>query len=298
MASFGSRTSTNTVLDGLNLSGKNMLVTGANTGIGYETALALAAAGAQVIFACRSEEKGLAAVARAKQAQPSCQVQFLQLDLSSFDNIKNFCNNFPLETLDVLLCNAGLFPTKFQTTENNIEMTVGVCHFGHFLLTHLLMDKLLKTDKPRVIMVSSESHRTPKKLNFDKFPLKATQFSVMVAYGQAKLCNVLFANELQRRFADKGLSACSLHPGALITTDIGRGSGITSLFMKMISPLTKTPNQGASTSVFCAAYESEENIAGNYFSHCKQSKSTEEANNPVVAKKLWQLSEKICELNT
>lgn len=294
MINFGSRTSADEVLEGIDLTGKNVLVTGANTGIGYETARAMAAAGATVIFACRSEQKGQAAVAKAKAAHPECQVQFQQLDLASFASIRNFCKIFPLPQLDILICNAGLFSNQYQQTQDNIEMTVAVCHFGHFLLTHLLMDKLLKANKPRIIMVSSESHRSPGKLDFNKFPLDKNQFSVLVAYGQAKLANVLFANELQRRFSDKGLTACSLHPGTLITTDIGRGSGIVSFLMKLISPLTKNSNQGASTTVYCAAYASEQEVAGQYFSHCKLAKSTSEANDPGVATKLWQLSEQMC----
>jgi NAD(P)-dependent dehydrogenase (short-subunit alcohol dehydrogenase family) len=294
LTQFGSRTSADTVLQGLDLSGKNVLVTGANTGIGYQAARALAAAGATVIFACRNEQTGLAAVAAAKAAHPDCDARFAQLDLASFSNIHTFCDQLSLSKLDILLCNAGLFPGDFQLTEEGIESTVGVCHFGHFLLTQLLMDKLLAAGNPRVVMVSSESHRMPKQLDFDKFPLQESQFSALTAYGQAKLANVLFANELQRRFGERGLTACSLHPGTLITTDIGRGSKAMSLLMKLISPLTKSPHQGAATSVYCAAYGSEENIAGQYFSHCKQARSSREANDIEVADKLWQLSEERC----
>jgi len=141
-------------------------------------------------------------------------------------------------------------------------------------------------------MVSSESHRMPAKLNFNKFPLKKSdRFSTLTAYGQAKLCNALFANELQRRFGYKGLTACSLHPGALITTSFGRDSGIISLFFKLVSPLTKNPNQGAATTVYCASNENTTELAGKYFSHCKPSRSTKEANNPETARKLWEVSE-------
>ena len=117
----------------------------------------------------------------------------------------------------------------------------------------------------------------------------------MVAYGQAKLCNVLMANELQRRYGARGLSACSLHPGTLVTTDIGRNSVAIEFFMKIISPFTKTPNQGAATSVYCAVHEPAEEIQGLYFSNCKAVKSSVEANDPTVAAKLWELSEAWCE---
>ena len=120
---------------------------------------------------------------------------------------------------------------------------------------------------------------------------KSHRFSPLTAYGQAKLCNALFANELQRRFGDQGLTACSLHPGALITTSFGRDSGFLSLFFKLVSPLTKNPNQGAATTVYCASHEKTEELAGKYFSHCKPVRSTKEANSPETARKLWEVSE-------
>jgi WW domain-containing oxidoreductase len=293
---FGSRTSADEVLENINLDGKNVVVTGANTGIGYEAARALAAAGANVIFACRSVDKGELAVANAKKRHPNAKAEFRQLNLASFENIKQFCEQLDVEKIDILICNAGLTMPKYSETEDGLEMTVGVCHFGHFLLTNLLMGKLLAAKEPRVVMVSSESHRYPATLNLDNYPLTKLSYSFMVAYGQAKLSNTLFANELQRRYSDKGLTACSLHPGTLITTDIARNSRA-AFIMKLISPLTKNTNQGASTTVFCAAYEKKENLGGQYFSHCKKSKATKEANSPEVAQKLWALSETVCHLN-
>ena len=117
----------------------------------------------------------------------------------------------------------------------------------------------------------------------------------MVAYGQAKLCNVLFANELQRRYGDQGMTACSLHPGTLVTTEIGRNSILMAVLMKLISPFTKTPNQGAATSVYCATYAPAVDLQGQYFSHCQNVRSSKEANDPVPAKRLWDLSEQWCE---
>ncbi len=293
---FGSRTTADEVLDNVDLAGKNIVVTGANTGIGYEAARALAAVGARVIFACRSAEKGEQAVSNAKKLHPAAKAEFRQLNLASFENIRQFCEQLDLDKIDVLICNAGLTQPKYTETEDGLEMTVGVCHFGHFLLTNLLMDKLLAADEPRVVMVSSESHRYPATLNLSNYPLSKLTYSFMVSYGQAKLSNTLFANELQRRYSDRGLTACSLHPGTLITTDIARNSRA-AFIMKLISPFTKNTNQGASTTVFCAAYEKSENLGGQYYSHCKKSRATKEANNPVVARKLWELSEKVCNLN-
>lgn len=292
---FGSRTDSDHVLDGIDLTGKKIVVTGANTGIGYETARSLAAAGAEVVVACRSEDKGKSAVDAIRKCHNDVSVEFKKLDLSSIESVKAFSKNLSWDTIDVIIGNAGLVPTSYQQTDEGIEQCVGVCHFGHFALCKLLLPRLLKSKDPRVVMVSSESHRAPKKLNFKKFPLNETNFAVFTAYGQAKLCNVLFVNELQRRFGDQGLNACSLHPGTLITTDIGRNSGLFSLLMTLISPLTKTPNQGASTTVYCAAYINGKDMQGAYFSHCKRGKSSAEANDPEVAKHLWDISEAFCE---
>jgi WW domain-containing oxidoreductase len=297
MKKLGARSSTNDVLQGKDLTGRTVVITGSNCGIGFETAQALAGAGAKVIFACRNIEKGKDAVHRCNALHPESKLAFFPLDLASTDSIKNFCSQIKDETIDTLICNAGLMSTKYQETKEGLEMTVGVCHFGHFLLTQLLLPQLLAAKEltgksPRVVMVSSESHRMPAILDFNKFPLKKSdRFSALTAYGQAKLCNALFANELQRRFGEQGLTACSLHPGALITTSFGRDSGFLSLLFKLVSPLTKNPNQGAATTVFCASHENTEELAGKYFSHCQPVRSTKEANTPETARKLWQLSE-------
>ena len=293
MKNLGARSSTNDVLQDKDLTGRTVVITGSNCGIGFEAAQALAGAGATVIFACRNIEKGEDALRRCKALHPKSKLAFFPLDLASVESIKHFSEAVKDETIDTLICNAGLIPTNYQETKEGLEMTVGVCHFGHFLLTQLLLPQLLETKAPRVIMVSSESHRMPAKLNFNKFPLKKTDtFFPFMAYGQAKLCNALFANELQRRYQDKGLTACSLHPGALITTSFGRDSGFLSLLFKLVSPLTKNPNQGAATTVYCASHEKTAELAGKYFSHCKPVRSTKEANNPETARKLWEVSEK------
>ena len=298
MKKLGARSSTNDVLQDKDLTGRTIVITGSNCGIGFETAQALAGAGAKIIFACRNIEKGEDALRRCQALHPNSELAFFSLDLASADSIKRFSTEVKDETIDTLICNAGLVPTSYQETQEGLEMTVGVCHFGHFLLTQLLLPQLLKakalTGKaPRIVMVSSESHRMPMKLNFNKFPLNKTDtFFPFMAYGQAKLCNALFANELQRRYQDQGLTACSLHPGALITTSFGRDSGFLSLLFKVVSPLTKNPNQGAATTVYCASYENTAELAGRYFSHCKPVRSTKEANNPETARKLWEVSEK------
>jgi NAD(P)-dependent dehydrogenase (short-subunit alcohol dehydrogenase family) len=289
-ADFNSKTTALDALDGRDLTSKTVIVTGANTGIGFETAKALAQAGAKVVLACRSSGTGQAAADAINQETGNDNAVFAELDLGSVDSIVKFTEQLDTDTVDILICNAGLVCSNYETTREGLEATVGVCHYGHFLLVKLLMPQLLASVKPRVVMVSSVSHTSPAKLSFDLFPMPKEKFKMMVSYGQAKLANVLMANELQRKFGAQGLSACSLHPGTLITTDIGRRSLFMSIVMKLVSPLTKSPSQGASTTICCALQDADR-VAGKYFSDCQPHDMSEEARNPEVAAKLWQLSE-------
>lgn len=288
---FGRRSSADEVLAGRDLSGRTMIVTGANTGIGFETARALAAAGARVILACRSAEAGRGAVDRVLAAHPGCAAEFARLDLASFASIHAFARDLDAERIDVLICNAGLTVPDYRETAEGFELTVGVCHVGHFLLTRYLLPRLLASDDPRVVMVSSESHRMPRKLDFDRLPLSREQFRPLLAYGQAKQCNVLMARGLQQRFGGLGLTACSLHPGTLVTTDIGRNSMLFRVLMALVSPLTKNPAQGAATSVVAAVHEPAADLAGVYLSDCRPVASTAESADPATIDRLWALSE-------
>ena len=197
---FNARTSADEVLAGHDLAGKTMIVTGANTGIGYETARALAAAGARVLLACRNRGAGETAAARIRATHPGAKAEFAALDLASLVSVSAFCASLDAPRIDVLVCNAGLMSPGYASTDDGFEKTVGVCHIGHFALVQRLLPKLLAAGNPRVVMVASESHRSPARLDFAKFPLAPANYSAMRAYGQAKLCNVLMANELQRRY--------------------------------------------------------------------------------------------------
>ncbi|HSG89204.1 MAG TPA: SDR family oxidoreductase [Pseudomonadales bacterium] len=273
------------------LAGRTIIVTGANTGIGYDTARALASAGARVIVACRSEDTGSAAAERIRAAHPGAVVEYRALDLASFASIRAFADGLDAPVIDALVCNAGLAITRWAATEEGFERTVGVCHIGHFLLARLLMERLLAAPAPRVVMVSSESHRMPKRLDFERLPMSEANFSGLVAYGQAKLCNLLMARSLQRRYGERGLTACALHPGTLISTDIGRNSGPIGLLMKLISPFTKNCNQGAATTVLAVVHEPAADTAGTYLSDCRPVRSSAEAEDATVGERLWAASQ-------
>ena len=288
---FGSRTNAYDVVAGHDLSGRTIVVTGANSGIGEWTARALTSAGARVIFACRQRATGEAAVERARAAHPGCKAEFAALDLASFASIRRFAEQLDAKRIDALICNAGLFTFTWAETEEGFERTVGVCHIGHFLLARWLMPRLLASKEPRFVMVASVSHARPPKLDFARLPLTRKNFRGMIAYGQAKLCNVLMAKALQSRYGGRGLIACALHPGTLVTTNIGRNSMAVDVLIKLASPFTKNPAQGAATSVYATLHQPASDIAGQYLEDCHVSQCSAEANDPAVAQRLWTVSE-------
>ncbi|MEH6582676.1 MAG: SDR family NAD(P)-dependent oxidoreductase [Halioglobus sp.] len=288
---FNGKSTADDVLSGVDLSGQLIIVTGGNTGIGFETARALAAAGAVVVIACRSLQRGAAARRRIEQFHPDCTVHCKELDLASVASIRNFCAQLPYAQINTVICNAGAVNPRYEQTEDGFEQTVGVCHLGHFLLVKELIPRLLRAERPRVIMVSSESHRAPRELDFEMLPIDKAHYSAMKAYGQAKLCNALMARELDRRYGDRGLMACYLHPGTMVTTEIGRDSWPVKIAINLARPFTKSAAQGAATTVLCASWEDTTDLSGQYFSNCRPVRPSKEAVNAEAAQRLWETTD-------
>ncbi|NRB39792.1 MAG: SDR family oxidoreductase [Pseudomonadales bacterium] len=294
---FDRKSTADDVVDGRDLGDKIALVTGANSGMGFETARALASAGARVILACRNEITGRESVAQILRCAPEAKIELVKLDLGSLPSVALLCEALlqqdDIPRIDILICNAGSMSSRYMETEQGFELTVGVCHTGHFLLTKLLMPKLLASGAPRIVMLSSDSHKFPQKLDFGNLinPVKKNMLSALKAYSQAKLCNVLTAFEFQRRYGHLGLTACAVHPGNMVTTALARESLFGRIMFKIFSPLTKSPNQGAATAVMCAIHENSSDIASGYFSDCRPGISSSETRNSAVANRLWELSE-------
>ncbi len=267
------------------------LVTGATGGIGFETARALAWAGARVTLGSRDPVTGERAVEQIRGSHAEADVRSLPLDLASFSSIRAFAEALGEGPLDVLVGNAGVYLGRYEETEEGIERTVGVCHVGHFLLTRFLADRLLARSRPRVVLVSSESHRAPARLDFERFPLQASNYRALEAYGQAKLCNVLFARSLHRRYGHRGMVACALHPGALVSTGIGRNSALLKWVVRLARPFTRTPEQAALTPVVAAVWEPAESMAGAYLKDARPARSSAEGEDREVAERVWMLSE-------
>ena len=203
------------------LDGKTAIITGANTGIGLETAVDFAQRNGRVILACRSEEKGEAAVELVKKRSGNNNVLFMQLDLASLESVRSFSAR-ALDSeahIDILVNNAGVMACPSMKTVDGFEMQFGVNHLGHFLLTNLLLDRMKEAPSARIVNVSSSAHRSGK-INFDD--LNSTKnYNRFSAYGRSKLANILFTRSLAKRLEGTKVIANVLHPG-LIKTELAR----------------------------------------------------------------------------
>lgn len=222
MSTYGAETTTDEVLDGIDLSGRRVVITGASSGLGEESTRALAAHGARVTMLARSPEKLTAAAERVRTQVPGAQLELGTVDLASFASIRRFAADYLADhdAIDVLVNNAGVMACPQGTTEDGFEMQFGTNHLGHFLLTALLAEALLAGDAPRVVTLSSAGHATSD-VDLDDVNFEARDYDPWLAYGRSKTANALFARGLAQRFGDAGLLSFSVHPGGIMT-DLGR----------------------------------------------------------------------------
>ncbi|MGF1469044.1 MAG: oxidoreductase [Sandaracinaceae bacterium] len=279
-------------------SGRVAIVTGANSGIGYETAKALAAKGATVIAACRSEERGREAVARLAGEVPDAKVELMLLDLASLASIERFAEGFTSthDRLDLLINNAGvMMPPTRQETADGFELQMGVNHLGHFALTLRLLELVVRTPGSRVVNVSSSAQRWGG-LDLDDLHWTSRAYRQTSSYGASKVANMLFTLELQRRLAEAGAptitTAC--HPG-WTATNLQR----TSPLIRFLNPfLGMQPWQGALPTLYAAvadevepgAYYGPDGI-GTIRGYPTRNPPAEASTDAAVAKRLWALSE-------
>ncbi|MEU4341890.1 SDR family NAD(P)-dependent oxidoreductase [Nocardia sp. NPDC023852] len=280
-------------------SGRTAVVTGANSGLGFETATALAAKGAHVVLAVRNLDKGKAAADRITAATPDARVELQHLDLGSLDGVRAAAAEIKAghPRIDLLINNAGVMYPPKQTTTDGFELQFGTNHLGHFALTGLLLDTLLPVPGSRVVTVSSFGHRIRAAIHFDDLNF-AHGYSRLAAYGQSKLANLLFTYELQRRLAgaDQATIAVAAHPGGS-NTELGRHlpAVIEGPAMKLFSQsaaMGALPTLRAATDpgVTGGQYYGPDGLGG-LRGHPKPVSSSKQSHDPDLARRLWQVSE-------
>jgi NAD(P)-dependent dehydrogenase (short-subunit alcohol dehydrogenase family) len=279
------------------LSGQVIVITGGNSGIGKEAAVELSALGATVIITARDQAKGAAALDEVHRRSGTDRAEVMALDLADFASIRSFAAQVleGHDRLDVLLNNAGGILSDRLITAQGFEMTFGVNHLGHFLLTDLLLDRL-KADAPsRVITVTSIGHRFALGgLSFADLQSEHHYWS-MDAYGKSKLANLLFTLELARRLEGTGVTSNALHPGVVRTGFGGADDtrGVERVTMVLSSPFSIDAQRGAKTLVYLASSPEVAGQTGGYYVRSKLHRPSKAARDPEAARRLWEVSEEL-----
>ncbi len=291
-------------------SGRVAIVTGANTGIGYHTAAALADSGAHVVLAVRNLEKGNEALARIVAASPQADVTLQELDLSSLDSVRSAAKALrsAYPRIDLLINNAGVMWTPKQVTKDGFEMQFGTNHLGHFALTGLLLDHLLPVRGSRVVTVSSMGHRLRAAIHFDDLQWERS-YDRIAAYGQAKLANLLFTYELQRRLSvQPDAQKSTLYTQAVAAHPGGSNTELTRNLPAILQPLTavlgpvlfQSPEMGALPTLRAATDPAVQ--GGEYYGpdgfaeqrgHPKLVKSSAQSHDQELQSRLWTVSEQL-----
>ena len=296
-------TTTDEVLSGVDLRGKIAVVTGASTGLGLETARALASAGAQVVLAGRDASRIEAAAGTILEREPDAMLEQGVVDLTSLASVRAFAewHGSNHDRLHLLVNNAGVMYTPFEHTAEGFEMQFGTNHVGHFLLTCLLVPMLLADPPSRVVNLSSGGHMGSD-IVWDDVNFERREYDKFAAYGQSKTANILFSVELDRRLASRGVHAYAVHPG-MIATELGRSmtkDDFQALMDRAKSsssggmPPYKTVEQGAATSVWAATAPELDAQGGTYLADAEVTdQHAPWARDPESAKRLWALSEQM-----
>jgi retinol dehydrogenase 12 len=270
------------------LTGRTVLVTGANTGIGFVTARELARAGARVLIACRSQQLADSAAAQIQQ-QTGAQVSYLPLDLGDFESVRRCAQAFLASDLPlhVLVNNAGL-AGKRGLTPSGFEVTFGTNYMGHFLLTQLLLPRLLQSGPARVVTLTSEAHYRASGIDWQAVRESTRSRTGVPEYNVSKLANVLFSAELARRVAGQNLTTYAVHPG-VVASDVWRN--VPRPLRWLMTAFMKSPEQGAENSIFCAGSSVVQSQTGLYYHGNEPREPSPPAQDGELARELWQRSE-------
>ena len=271
------------------------LVTGANSGIGKATALGLARLGGTIVLACRSATRGEAARQDIVRDSGNSKVYLEIVDLASEDSTRSFAEEFQRKypRLDVLINNAGVYTPHRELTPDGLERTFEVNYLSGFLLTHLLLDLLKKSAPSRIVNVSSSAH-SGGTIHFDD--LQGEQrYGGFGAYGQSKLAQILFTQELARRLQGTGVTVNACHPG-VIRTNLGMGG--TSTVVRFVRMFFKSPEKGAETPIYLSVSPEVAGVTGKYFANKHLREPSRAAQDRDVARRLFDVSAELAHLST
>ena len=280
------------------MSGKTCIITGANSGIGKETALGLARMGAHVVLVCRNAEKGRAALADIQRESGSSRLDLLIADMSSMASVRALATQIleKYPRVDVLINNAGTAISKRRLSVDGIEMTIAGNHLGAFLLTLLLLDRLKASAPSRIVNVSSEAQRRAR-LDMDDIQFERRKYSSLGAYGQSKVLMNACTFELARRLKGTGVTANCLHPGVVATNIWHSGEADQPLFFKILvgifKPFMIDSKKGAEVSLYLAASPDVAEVTGTYFVKSKPAHYNPIERDPKASAEIWQWSEKM-----
>ncbi|KWV91840.1 SDR family NAD(P)-dependent oxidoreductase [Erythrobacter sp. YT30] len=307
MSAFGKTSTTDEVLEGKDLTGTRVFVTGATSGLGKETVRAMAAKGAEIILAGRNQDTLDTAVQEITSSHPDAKLDTIVCDLSSLESVRA-CGaeaRERFEAIDILINNAGVMATPKTHTKDGFENQFGTNHLGHFVLTRELMPLVEAGDDKRIVNLSSRGHHIAP-VHLDDPNFENRDYEPFLSYGHSKTANVLFTVGLEQRFADKGIHAYAVHPGG-INTNLGRHMDEKMQEGLMANIMASDPNfqwkteaQGAATSCWAATADELEGKGGVYCEDCHVAEVDDESRNsgvrsyaidPDTANRLWALSE-------
>ena len=285
-------------------SGRVVVITGANTGLGFWTAAALADKGARVVLAVRNLDKGENAVTQIRAKSPNANVVVQRLDLTSLEAIREAADELKAahQRIDLLINNAGVMYTDKDTTKDGFELQFGTNHLGHFAFTGLVLDRLLPVDGSRVVTVSSVGHRILAKIHFDDLQWERS-YNRVRAYGQSKLANLMFTYELQRRLAHRGAptTALAAHPGGSDTELTRYIPGLLKPAVDVVWPLlSQSAEMGALPTLRAATDPAAQ--GGQYYGpdgigetrgHPKVVQSSKQSHDEAQQRRLWEVSEEL-----
>lgn len=274
---------------------KFALVTGGNSGIGKYTAIGLLRRGFRVAITSRNPERGKEALAEIQRRSESDDVECLQLDLAQFDSVRACAERVltDYDRLDLLVNNAGLVLSERQQTAEGFEMTFGVNHVGHFLLTSLLRSRLVESAPARVVNLASDAHKGARKgLDFDDLHGRE-RYSAMDAYCKSKLANIYFTRELARRLEGTGVTVNAVHPG-VVASGFGRDGDVGGVFKVLVAvarPFMISEERGAATSLHVATSDELDGQTGGYYAKSRLASISKVARDDEAARRLWEMSE-------